>query len=354
MRLKFGAIMIISLTLFSCKGEKSVKSESVKMVKCETVVSSQRNSVEREFPGKITASKDVNLSFRVAGVVDKINVVEGQFVRKNQVVAVMDNRDYKLQLEATQAEYNAIKGEVERVIALYNTNSVPANDYEKAVNGLKAITSKLEAHRNALEDTQLKAPFDGYIQKINFDKGEAVSAGMPILTFISSSAPIVKINIPTSDYLMRGDLVEATATIDLYPDMVFALKMIGTTHKANINHLYETRFSIAAQEGVTFTAGMSVMVTFKYKNSTAGEETIIPFSAIYETKDKSCVWLLKDGKATKREVIVEEITSSGMAIIASGISDGDIIITAGMSSLSEGQEVKPLPQPSKSNIGNIL
>lgn len=324
------------------------------MVKCERVILSNRNFEQRTFPGKITASKDVNLSFRVAGVIEGINIKEGQLVRKNEVVATMDSRDYQIQLNATQAEYTAIKAEAERVIALYKEESISENDYDKAVNGLKAITAKLAAHTNALEDTKLKAPFEGYIQKINFNSGEAVSAGMPVIAFISSSTPEVKINIPTSEYIQRNELLAATATIDLYPNMMFALKSLGTTHKANINHLYETRFAIQPLDGVALTPGMNVMVTLNYENKNAANEVEIPFSAVYERGGYSFVWLIERGKATQREVVVTKIKSDGNVLIGAGIKNGDVVITAGLQSLKEGQEVKALPSSSRSNIGNLL
>lgn len=65
----------------------------------------------------------------------------------------------------TEAEFRQVKGEAERVIELYNRKSVPVNDYEKAVYGLRQITAKYNAHRNALEDTRLLAPFDGIFKK---------------------------------------------------------------------------------------------------------------------------------------------------------------------------------------------
>lgn len=355
MKCKLVLFLIIIVSFVACgNNTNKTKVTSAKMVKCEKVLSSNRNLTQRTFPGKMTATTDVNLSFRVAGVIEKINVKEGARVSKNQLVATMDSRDYELQLNATQAEYNAIKGEVERVVALYKEQSVSENDYDKAVNGLKAITSKLNAHKNALEDTKLKAPFDGYVQKINFDKGEAVSAGMPVLSFISSSAPEVKINIPTSEYLIRDELVAASATSTLYPDMVFDLKLIGTTHKSNVNNLYETKFSIETQKGVTFTAGMNLMVTLEYKNGDVTSETAIPFAAVFEIEGKSFVWLIEDGKTVQREVVVGDIRRDGTALVKSGVKEGDMLITAGIRSLKVGQEVKPLPQPTKSNVGNLL
>jgi len=84
------------------------------------------------FPGKVKPASEVNLAFRISGPIAKIHVREGQFVRKGELLAEMDQRDYQLQLAATEAEYTQIKAEAERVIKLYEKQSVSENDYDKA------------------------------------------------------------------------------------------------------------------------------------------------------------------------------------------------------------------------------
>ena len=151
------------------------------MVKTETV-KNYENELQVTYPGRVKAAADVDLAFRVAGPIIRIPVQVGSFVRKGEVIAEIDPRDYELQYKATEAEYKQIKSEAERVIELYNRKSVPENDYDKAVYGLQQITSKYNAHKNALKDTRLVAPFDGYIQKKYFDTDETVAAGMPVIS----------------------------------------------------------------------------------------------------------------------------------------------------------------------------
>ncbi|MDR1356481.1 MAG: efflux RND transporter periplasmic adaptor subunit, partial [Tannerellaceae bacterium] len=155
------------------------------------------------FPGKVKAASDVNLAFRISGPIAKVYVEAGHYVRKGQVLAEMDSRDYALQLDATEAEYKQIRAEAERIMALYEKNGVTPNDYDKAVYGLKQITAKYEAHRNALADVRLCAPFDGYVQKCLFEANETVAAGTPVISMISDGLPEVEIFIPSSCFIRR-------------------------------------------------------------------------------------------------------------------------------------------------------
>ncbi len=352
--MKFRLSFILSTLLFlsSCNSAPEPKS-GVQRVKCELAKSVCGEVISATYPGKVTAAADVNLSFRVAGVVDEVVVREGQFVREGEIVARLDSRDYKLQMDATQAEYDAIKGEVSRVVALYYDNSIPKNDYEKAVSGLKQITAKLSAHRNAYQDTQLKAPFAGYIQKVNFDKGEALSAGMPIIKFVSASAPEVIVNLPVVEYLRRAELSSATATLSSYPDVEYELELIGVSHKSNLNQLYEARFRVKSNGETYPSLGMSTMVSLTYPSQTSSQVSI-PLSAVVERDSKSYVWQIVDGTAQLTPVEIGKINSDGSVILKGGVVAGDSIISAGVNSLKEGAKVEPIATPSKSNIGNIL
>ncbi len=344
--------VLAALALTGC-GEASKDQKNPRKVKCVEVESYQKETSEVRLSGKVTAASESNLSFRVAGIIDKIIVKEGQKVSKGQVIALLDSRDYQLQLDATQAEYDAIKAEVDRVVALYNQNSVSANDYDKATNGLKQITAKLSAHKNALEDTKLRAPYSGTIQKTIFDRGEAVSAGMPVVSIVATSEPEVIVNLPAKDYLRLSKLLSSSAAMEHLEDINFPLSFIGSSPKANLNQLYETRFLAKSVEGTTPSIGMSAVVTLNFE---VEDENLllIPLSAVTQRDDKSMVWVYSDGSVTARPITISEIKSNGTAVITEGLSQGEMVISAGINSLSEGQKVTPLEAASKTNIGGVL
>lgn len=341
MKCKIVLLIIASVLVISCKQGSSSK-ESLRMVKCSEVAVAENYNTTVQFPGKVVAACDVNLSFRVAGIIDRVVVNEGDYVAKGDVIALMDKRDYELQLTATQAEYDAVKGEVDRVVELYKKESVTDNDYEKAVNGLKRIEAKLESHKNALNDTELRAPFSGRVQKKMFNRGEAVSAGMPIVSFISTESPEVIINLPAANYIKRNDILSAEAKIDLYPNVAFPLTLIGTAPKANLNQLHATHFLIKGVGDILPTPGMSVMATLEYKSEFT-EMMSVPFSAVVESNGNSYVWIVKEGKVERREVTIKEIKTDGTAFIVGSVSVGESVVVAGVNSIKEGQLVSVMP-----------
>lgn len=135
-----------AMAMASCSTRQS-GGQKVMYVKADTVRASGATT-PFEYPGKVKASEEVNLSFQVAGKLKRIYVSDGGVVRKGQLVAELDDRDYRIQLEAVEAEYNNVKADAERVIRLYKQGASTASNYDKARYGLQQITAKYENCKN--------------------------------------------------------------------------------------------------------------------------------------------------------------------------------------------------------------
>lgn len=312
-----------------------------------------RSSVN--YPGKIQAAENVKLAFRVAGPILKIYVDEGQRVKKGQLLARLDPRDYRLQYEATQAEYSQITGETDRIIELYRRGSVSINEYDKAVAARKRITALYDAHRNALNDTYLRAPFDGYIQNKYFSAPEIVNQGTPVLSMINDDYFEVDVDIPAGDFIRRGDFTGYYAVADAFPDTTLPLELIDINQGANYNQLFNARFRLKREAHKGLAAGMSVAVTITFRPG-AGDLTIVPVSALFTEGDSSYVWLYDDldHSVYKTPVEVQQLTKDGSALVRSDLRRGQQVICAGVNELKEGEEVKLLPPAPASNVGGLL
>lgn len=348
-------VFSVTLCLFASCKQKAEQTANISVVKLAAVENyGKEESVS--FPGKVKAVSEVNLAFRVSGPLVKINVKEGQFVKKGQVLAEMDARDYAIQFSATEAEYKQVKAEAERIIQLYEKQSVSANDYDKAVSGLQQITAKYNAHKNALTDTKLNAPFDGYLQKRFFDKDETVSAGMPIFSIIGMGLPEVEINIPASEFIRRDKFDNYSCRFDIYPDQDFPLELISINPKANMNQLYTVRLRMTGDSNLRHpTAGMSTMVSIYLKSE---ENTLvsIPISAMFEKNGEPTVWVYNEDKQiiSARKIKVVEILTSGNLVVSEGLEVGEQVVSAGVHKLSESEKVKPLPKATTTNVGGLL
>ncbi len=355
MKVKVTLCLLSIFALASCvnRGNTEVITE-LRKVKWEEAKSNTSKDSDFVFSGKVLSANDLNLSFRVAGVVEFTAGKNGTFIKEGDLIATLDSRDYAEQLNATRAEWEAISGEANRVIALWSTQSVSENDYNKAVSALKQITAKLNIHQSAFDDTRLVAPFDGYIQKLHFDAEEAVGAGMPVVSFIGAQGLELVVNIPYSNYINRGRFVKAVASSARFLNEEFALELIGMSPKANLNQLHETRFVIKSKADDKIVAGMSVVVTMRYAEDNDNSVTL-PLSAVVERDNKTYVWTISDENTVDlREVRISNIKIDGNVVISDGIKAGERVVCAGVGSLKQGQRVTPMTGESKTNIGGMM
>lgn len=353
-KILYAASMLFLLIIGSC-GNKDEQKEIVVNVKTDTV-KVYGSGKSASFPGRIKAGDDINLSFRIAGPIASINVSAGNYVRKGQVLAQIDQRDYEIQLAATEAEYNQIKNEADRVIALYKKDVVTENQYYKAVHGLEQITAKYDSHKNALADTKLVAPYDGYVQRTYYSAKETVGAGMPVVAMIGTATMEVEINIPSNVYAKRDEIESFVCTSDIYPGKEYPLEMAGMNRKANLNELYTVYLNLKTPKDYPpLTPGMNVKVEMRYK-STVEDRYLVPINALISGKTGSSVWVYNtdNGTISKREIVTDGINNRGCAIVLAGLENGEVVVSAGASSLKEGQKVVPVKQQSATNVGGVL
>ncbi len=353
---KFNVIIggIILIYAGSCTRQPQEKVR-LQTVKTDTVTSAAEHST-LQYPGKVRAAENASLAFRVSGTIRKIYAKEGSKVKKGQLLAELDPTDYRIQLNATEAEYKQVKSEAERVMALYKDGGTTPAANDKAVYGLKQITAKYTHHKDQLAYTKLYAPFEGYIDKHMFDTHETVGAGMPVITMIGSGQPEVEINLPATEYIRREQFRQYYCTLDIYPGMRFTLTPLHIIPKANANQLYSMRLKWDSNNPEQPSPGMNTMVTIVCECA-ADAPMSAPSTAILHEKGETCVFIFdaKNKKVHKRSVDLVRLQTDGRATFTSSqVKTGDIIVSSGVHHIQDGESVTQLPPASATNIGGLL
>ena len=346
--------------LLAACGEKEQATVDAPLVRLTSV---QRVSTAEHasYPGRTKAAQTANVAFRVSGTIDKVYVKEGDAIREGQVIAKMDDRDYRVQLAATEAEYNQIKADCERVIGLYEDGSTTAQNYDKARYGLEQITAKYEHAKDQLEDCQLKAPFNGYVQNVLHENDETVMAGLPIISMFCSNSLEVEINIPASEYMNKDQFASFNVSFDVLPGQVFPLRLISIAQRANANQLYEVRLLLdnkgENKEALSkVTPGMVALVDIEYADRGIAPVEI-PSGSVFRKGGYSFVYIYEpegnEGYIRQTPIHVSSLRSNG-TVTVSGLEVGQRIVECGVHHLKDGQKVRPNPAPSKENVGGLL
>ena len=349
------AVAVSSAVLFSCGSNVSTREKQIATVRIDTVRVVNADA-QLQFPGRVVSSTDANVSFKVAGTIARVYVDEGDHVQAGQLVAELDSRDYSAQLSATEAEYARIKGDAERVMALYKDGAVTASDYDNARFGLQQIEAKLKNHRDVLSYCKIYAPFSGAVQTRFFQAGENVASGMPVLAIISTVSPEIEINLPASSYLRRSSFLSYSAQLDVLPGEVIPLAFVSVMPKANANQLYTMRFKIVGDaKGVA--PGMSAWVTIIADESTQDDACVrLPSTAIVEDNGKTFVYVYNASSQVVSPCYVDVVRlhTDGSAVVRAAISPGTLVVGTGANYVKKGERVKPLPPVSETNVGGLL
>ncbi len=349
-------LFIPLLFLMGCKGkntETETETKSVKQVKIEEVTSNSQNG-KLSFNGIVKEKSISTLSFRVGGPLVELNVKPGDFVKKGQVIAAIDKRDYKIQLQSTQAQYKQLEGEYERYKELYEKDKVPANSFEKIESGYLMAKTGYENAVNQLHDTELKAPFSGYIHDKMTENFQTVGPGQPIVSIIDLSQLEVVVSVSENLINSLNKNTQAFITVRNAGIANLPVKIESIGEKSKQDGLYEVKLSFANKSDFKINPGMTAEVSMVCENETTALE--IPSTAIFKDGNSPCIWKYNSETHTisKQAIKIESFTSGGKIQVSSGVKSGDMIVTAGVYELSENQEVQPIKKPSKTNVGGLL
>lgn len=348
--MKRTAILLILLsTIWSCKNRSEKQGP---LVLTYTVENAGKPSTA-SFPAKVEAPRTSNLAFKVSGTIQAIYVKQGSKIKVGEPLARLDDRDYALQLAATRAEYNQIKAEVDRVIALYEVGAVSANDYDKARYGLEQITQKLRHHTDQLSDCTIRAPYNAYVNDIPFRAGETVMAGIPVISIMGQGNAKLTTAFP-SNIVARSDEFESfTAEFSIMPGKDFPVKLENLSHGANKLQLFDAKFSFE-DNTEEISPGMTATLRIKFRQN-KDEGFLVPVHSLSRYGNESCVFVLDKESSTVKRTVVEimSLNNDGEALIR-GLDAGTIIVSAGVNKLSDGQKVRPVPEKSSTNPGGLL
>jgi len=284
-----------------------------------------------------------------------IKFESGDFVKKGQVIAIIDDTDYKVNLDAFSKKYEAAKAVAQnaeqqfaRAETLYRGDALAKKDYDNAlmqrnvaISTFKEASAGLQNARNTLNDTKIVAPYDGYIDKKVVDVGTVVPEGGPVVSFISNEITDISVNASVRDieYIKNAENISFK---DSTSDKIYSLKIKSIAQNPDsINLTYPVVFTFSElSENDKFLSGQTGTVTIAVKNKEK-EEILIPINAIFEDKGSN-VYLFKDGKAVKTPIELGELRETDKISVVKGLKTGDKVIVAGVSKLADGDKVKLL------------
>ena len=321
-----------------------------------------KQSVSKKYVGNITATDDVDLVPRVSALIWEQRFKDGDVVKKDQVLFVLENTTYlarrdaaKAKLAQCRAEHAFAKSNLKRIKSLFNSKAASESSLEEAIRleatsraAIDAAQADLLDAENQLSYTTIRAPFDGKTGKAALTQFNYVTPATGSLVNVVSMAPLhVNFWISSNDFLtMFGSFEElkkhADITIRLADNSVYNEK----AQVLFINNRVDKDTDTVMIRGIIKNADLKVMpdslvtVTLSRKEST--EMPAVPVSAVLNDGKKDFVYLVNaDNTVSVRQVTTGELQGN-LQIISKGLNIGDTVVVRGTQKVFPNIKIVPV------------
>ena len=360
-------IAAVALLLASCgnKGNMKMGDNEYPVV----TIGSQNAQLQTTYPATIKGVQDVQIRPKVSGFITKVCVQEGQAVKAGQLLFVIDNTTYQAAVHQAQASVNSAKSQLntakltyENSQKLFKSNVIGSyelqssqNSYETAMAAVAQAKAALASAQETLGFCYVKSPANGVVGSLPYKVGALVSAGsVDALTTVSDVATVeVYFSVTEKDILDLTKTAGSThAAISAYPPVKLLLSD-GTT--------YKHPGKVTKVSGVIDASTGSVSMIARFPNperllKSGGSGTIvvprdnsnaivIPQTVTTEVQNKIFVYTVgKDNKVKYTEITVDPQNDGNHYVVTGGLHVGDRIVTKGITSLTDGMEIKPITE----------
>lgn len=336
-------LFVAACSLASC-GRKAEVAQPIRPVKVTSVRAV--DYIDRDFAGMSTADDATTLAFKIAGQVASVDVSKGDYVEKRALLAQLDPRDVELQAAADKAQYDKASSQLSRMKRLLDHEAVSRQEYETAQTSFVQARSAYENSKDLLSQTKLRAPFAGVIERTYVDTYERVQAGQTILRLVNPVSSTVEFTIPEKSLpLLADSTTRFSVTFDNYPDRRFSARLDSYAKTSSDAYGFPVSLKIDRDAALEahISPGMTCQVTMRTSDP-ADRGMAVPLTAVYAPAEGGTyVWTVgADDRVERRSVVLGDIFGRDMVSVVSGVESGDVVVTAGVYRLRDGERVKIL------------
>ncbi|MEW6702418.1 MAG: efflux RND transporter periplasmic adaptor subunit [Bacteroidota bacterium] len=362
---------IIILALVTYFGWKSLTDPAIEVrLTTAALQSPSQTDAVLTANGYIVAQRKAAVASKGTGRLVYLGVVEGDRVQKNQVIARIDDSDIRAQLEQTKANLRLTQAELidaennyKRQRELLKTGSTSQADldaaqsrYNRVLASIEVAKAQVQGAEVAMENTLIRAPFDGTVLTKNADVGEVVAplgagANAKAAVVLMADMTSLKAEVDVSESNIEKIIVNQDCEIrlDAYPDHAYpgyVSKIVPTADRSKATVMVKVGFKSYDQRVLP---EMSTKVIFlsektkKDKSAKEGEEAkqflVVPINSVVNRNGSKIVYIVRDEKAVEIPVTTGRELGSFIEI-KSGLMNGDKIIETIDEKIKDGVKVK--------------
>ena len=364
-RLALAALLpMTAFTLVACS-PAAAPEEPVRAVKVMTVRAASLNATQ-EFSGEVKPRIESRLGFRVAGKLVRREVELGQRVKAGEVLARLDPQDFRLAADAAQAQMGAAvtnrdlaAADFKRFKELREQNFISGAELERRDAALKAAQAQVDqaqaqlaSQRNQGSYTTLVADAAGVVTAVEAEPGQVVSAGQPVVRVAQDGPRDAVFAVPEDKLaiMRQGSAVD----VRVWPGQT---QLAGRVREVSasadpVTRTYQVKVALEGKQAPPLGATVTVFPKLRSEQRVAAIK--LPTSALRQDGQATAVWVLDAKTMTVASQTVQIATADGNeAVVAAGLQDGQLVVSAGVHVLSPGQKVTIYREKSSSTLTSV-
>lgn len=340
--------------LTGCKPHETEKEEAVKYT--ATTPARMDTSFEKQYVSQIRSVRNIEIRAQEKGFLQDIYVDEGRFVKAGQLLFRIMPKVYEAELQKAEAEVRAAEIEFDNAKSLVAKNVISKNEQAMAqakLDQAKAETALAKLH---LSFTEIRAPFDGYIDRLPKKLGSLIDEGELLTSLSDNSQMFAYFNVSEPEYLdyqtnvkNRGSnkvgLLLANNQPLRYKGEVETIESEFDNETGNI--AFRARFANPDRLLRNGETG-KVLMTVPFRNA-----LIIPQKSTYEIQDKIYVFVIGSDNVVKSRLITIAGRLPDLYILESGLAENEKILLDGVQKVKDGDKVQFEMQDARTVLSHL-
>ncbi|WP_346795909.1 efflux RND transporter periplasmic adaptor subunit [Halomonas sp. Bachu 37] len=355
-RLVLGLLVLFTVVGCNQSQSQSPQQESVRPVKLITLDDASATLL-RQFPARVEASTRSNLSFRMAGELLELNVEAGQRVEEGDVIARIDDRIARSELDSARSSLELAEATFERMRYTVERGAISQARFDEAKSELRAARSAYEQAEEQLEHTRLRAPYDGVIARVPVDNRQFVQVQETVAVIQQPGQLDVVFHLP--EQIVRRMTPSSESSLPFADELAHEVRFSNdgapylaqlksyTTQASEQSLAYEVTLTLPQPDDITLLDGMSANVRLNlgaWMSRDIGAVWRVPPEAVSyaaDDPDQARVWRFEAPDSLEPvPVEVGTLTSQGLEV-SGDLAAGDRLVSAGAHRLQKGMTVTP-------------
>jgi membrane fusion protein, multidrug efflux system len=310
-----------------------------RVVQVRTVTLEPQQILDRAtLPGDLLPVRRATLAAEVGGAVDSVPVQVGQWVKRGQLLATIDERALGQQVAEAEAWLRQAQLQYERAENLFERRAITKAQLLDAVTHRDVAESRLASARLQLDKARVRAPWAGAIASRWVETGDFVTPGKPLVELVDSARLKVRAPARSSDVQFLAVGREVEITVDAYPGEVFRARIERLGAELDPASRTLDLEAEIANPGARLRPGMLARVSVVRRQLT--DALLIPQASVVELGATKGVYLVEQGRVVRRTVTLGPVV--GEQVVVQGLVPGTRVIVEGHHLVSEGQKVEEI------------